>query len=206
MSGRDTQPKLLLSHYLSVFSSRQHSDQNSWVVHLLFKPQLLFRVGHWHLMWMASQIFLLMSMVSCSTLLISSQSILSTHNFIFSSGRVHTSTCTITSLSLPSILPGTLSLGLPASGLINSPDAEGKLRPSFCWCGRLWERLRPFTPPKLWATLLNTTPSSVLPVVAWWRLWDNINRVWKEGCPDPVFLLHFHENLVCICCTFLLLS
>ena len=33
MSGRDTQPKLLLSHYLSVFSSRQHSDQNSRVVH-----------------------------------------------------------------------------------------------------------------------------------------------------------------------------
>ena len=62
-------------------------------------------------------IFLLMSMVSWSTLLISSQSILPTHNFIFSSWRVHTSTCTIISLSLPSILPGTLSLVLPASGL-----------------------------------------------------------------------------------------
>jgi len=155
-------------------------------------------------MWMASQIFLLMSMFSWSTLLISSQSILSTHNFIFSSWRVHTSTCTIISLSLPSILPGTLFLVLPASGLINSPHAEGKLRPSFCWCGRLWEGLRPVTPPKLWVTLLNTTPSSVLPVVAWWRLWGNANRFWKEGCPNPAFPLLFHENLVC--CTFSLLS
>ena len=164
MSGRDTQPKLLLSHYLSVFSSRQLSDQNSRVVH---DSNYHLGVGHWHLMWMASQIFLLMSMVSWSTLLISSQSILSMHNFIFSSWRVHNySTCTIISLSLPSILPGTLSLVLPASGLIISLHNERKLRPSFCWCGRLWEGLYPVPPPKLWATLLNTTPSSVLPLVA----------------------------------------
>ena len=141
-------------------------DNLPWEVKIKFNP----RVGHWHLMWMASQIFLSMSMFSWSTLLISLQSILSTHNFIFSSWRVHTSTCTITSLSPPSILPGNLSPVLSASGLINSPHAGGKLRPSFCWCGRLWEGLCPVNPPKLWATLLITTPSLVLPMVAWWRL------------------------------------